>query len=340
MSSRSILGLNYMLRGLTCLGEDLSGVLGEFGIDPAHLDPGARILRDLELAIHIRIADSLKDELSALRVGTFFGFAGYGPLTMLLATADSVHAAIHVGIRYQSLTYLFGELGFCPGASASALTLQPLHLPGRAYRYRVDGELSGTIKLLLDMRQSMNLKIDILHIDIPYARPASAAAYPGILGCPVEFDSDITRIWIANHHLQTHLPTADPAAHQLYRRLCDEALRQTEEVGGDLAARVRRYLHLFRGRFPTVTEAARAFAMQERTLRAHLARASCSYRGLLEEERMRRARQLLAVHGASIEHIALELGYAESSSFIHAFARHHHLTPARFRRQITSGDAS
>ncbi len=337
MSSRSILGLNYILRGLLALGEDVSPVLAEFGLDLDRLDPEARILRDLELAIHIRIAEVIKDPLSALRVGTFFGFAGYGPLTMLLATSDTVYTAIMTGLRYQGLTYLFGDLGFLPGEAASALTIRPLQLPERAYRYRVDGELSGTLKLLLDMRQSMGLNIDVLHIDIPYAAPAQAASYPQILGCQVEFGSELTRIWVANHDLQARLPSADAAAHHLYRRLCDDALQQTSSHEGDLSARISRYLGLFRGSFPSAAETARAFALQERSLRAQLARENSCFRDLLEQERMRRARQLLLDKKDSVEAIAHELGYAEAASFIHAFVRHHQTTPARFRRQTPRG---
>ena len=49
MSTRSILGVLYILRGLRELGEDISPVLDRYGIDLDKVDPTARIERSLEL---------------------------------------------------------------------------------------------------------------------------------------------------------------------------------------------------------------------------------------------------------------------------------------------------
>ena len=110
MSNRSILGLLYILRGLRELGEDIAPVLDRYGIDLNKVDPTARIERSLELKIYVEVAYRLKDPLAGLKVGTFFGFAGYGPLTMLLMTCANSYEALKIGIRYQQLTFLFGHL--------------------------------------------------------------------------------------------------------------------------------------------------------------------------------------------------------------------------------------
>jgi AraC-like DNA-binding protein len=58
-----------------------------------------------------------------------------------------------------------------------------------------------------------------------------------------------------------------------------------------------------------------------RTLRRRLAEEGVSYRGLLDEVRGQLAQELLADGRLTVEEVAHRLGYAETSSFTHAFWR-------------------
>lgn len=335
MSTRSILGLMYTLRGLRELGEDPSPVLARYGLDLERLDPAARIDRALELRIYIELAEQLKSPLAGLRTGTFFGFTGYGPLTMLLMTCANAYEAFQTGIRYQQLTFLFGSLRFEPGQEMSALVLTPLQLPGKAYRFRVDGEISGTYKLIRDMQTTLGTDIHATGIEIPYARPEEARAYEEHFQCPVEFGKGSeVRCWISNEYLQVRFPTADATAHALFRTQCDQQLALQEATVPDkLSEKVRAHLQLFTAGFPASSEVANAFDIPERSFRRQLSLEDSSFRALLDEVRFTRARQLLQGSRLSVEAIAQQLGYAESAAFIHAFQRWAGCTPASFRQQ-------
>lgn len=332
MSTRSILGVLYILRGLRELGEDISPVLDRYGIDLDKVDPTARIARSLELKILVEIAEILKDPLAGLKVGTFFGFAGYGPLTMLLMTCANAYDALQTGIRYQELTFLFGHLSLEPGEKQSALVLRPLVLPDKAYRFRVDGEMSGTYKLIRDMQQALGVDMHALKVEIPYPRPADAAAYEAHYNCPVEFGNgpDI-RFWISNTALQLRFPTADPTAHAMYTTLCDQQLVSQRNDMELLTDKVLSHLDLFSMRFPCAAEVASAFDLSERTFRRQLSEEQTSFRELLDQVRFRKAQLLLKDSVQPVEAIALHLGYAESAAFIHAFQRWSGTTPAAFR---------
>ena len=332
MSTRSILGMLYTLRGLRELGEDIAPVLTRYGIDLEKVDPTARIDRTLELKIYVEIAEGLKDPLAGLKTGTFFGFAGYGPFTMLLMTCANAYEALQTGIRYQQLTYLFGHLRFEPGENASTLVLTPVALPPKAYRFRVDGELSGTYKLVREMQLALGVDMHALHIDIPYDRPADAEAYTAHFGCPVDFgNGSEVRFSIDNTALQLRFPTADPTAHAMYKSLCDQQLVAQRSSTEALSGKVLAHLDLFSEHFPASAEVAAAFDIAERTFRRRLSEEQTSYRELLYQVRYRKAQQLLRESTQSIEAIALQLGYAESASFIHAFQRWDGHTPAAFR---------
>ncbi len=335
MSTRSILGLVYTLRGLRELGEDMDPVLSRFGLDPDRLDPGARIDRALELRIYIELAQHLKDPLAGLRTGTFFGFTGYGPLTMLLLTCHNAYEAFQSGVRYQQLTFLFSRLGFEPGPHTSALTLQPLQLPDKAFRFRVDGETSGTYKLIRDMQATLGMNVRAEAIFIPYPEPPEAPAYEVHFQCPVHFGQtrDI-RCVMRNDYLHTRFPTADSAAHALFRQQCDAQIQQQDATPLEkLPEQLRAYLGLFSAGFPSAQEVATAFDIPERSLRRQLSQQAQSFRALLDEVKQQKAEALLQDRRLSVEAIAQQLGYAESAAFIHAFQRWTGSTPAAFRNR-------
>lgn len=340
MASRSVLGLLCILKGLREQGEDISPILERYGLQLETMDPAARIDRDMELRIYIELADLVRDPMAGLRAGTYIGFAGYGPLTMLFLTANSSYEAIRSGIRFQTLTYLYGSLRFEPGAERSALVLTPLPLPGKAFRFRVDGEVSGTYKLLRDMQGALGLDIQAAGIDMPYPRPPEATQYEALLGCPVRFGSDAVRFHLLNANLQQRFPTADAVAHQFYLSQCEQLLaaQGAEQAERRLADKVNQHLRLFNDGFPDAAAVARAFGMAERTLRRQLSQEQVSFRQLLEEVRYGRARELLAA-GLAVDDIAHRLGYAEAPAFIHAFQRWAGQSPAAFRRAQTARPA-
>jgi AraC-like DNA-binding protein len=331
MTTRSILGLIYMVQGLKHLGEDPEPVLLRHGLSSETLDPTTRIERARELRIYADWAETLHDPLVGLKMGSFFGLAGYGPLVMLLMTCATAYEALQTGVRYQRLTYLYGNLRLEPGERLSALILDPMSMGHKAFRFRVDGEVSGTLKMLRDMQATMGLDLRPERVDMPYPKPPEAAAYETHFGCPVRFGEHEARFWIRNEHLQLKLPTADPNAHALYRTLCDQQLQAQAAPSDTLADRVLNHLGLFSGHFPSADDVAKSFDMSERSLRRQLSEDGRSFRELLADARYTKARHLLKNTKLPVEDIASQIGYTESAAFIHAFRRWAGTTPREFR---------
>ncbi len=334
MSKHSILGMVYMLQGFRALGEDIAPVLARFGIDLDSIDPGAEIDRGLEMRILTETAMQIRDPLAGLKVGQHFALAGYGPFIMLLMTCDNAYQAVQEGIRYQDLTFLFSRISFEPGDKISALVLTPPPLPVAVKRVRIDGEVSGTIKLLRDMQTGIGTNFDAVAIEMPYPMPLEAAAYEAHFRCPVKFGFEQGRIWIPNAPLATRMPTGDPVAHRMYRAQCDALLSSRSQSAESMADRVRSHLGLFSDDFPAAAEVAAALGVSERTLRRQLDAEDASFRSLLDEVRADKARQLLGSGSVSVESVARQLGYAEPASFIRAFQRWTGTTPAAYRRSV------
>ena len=337
MSKHSILGLVYMLRGLRAQGEAVEPVLARYGMDLDTLDPAAEIDRGLEMRILADAAQQIRNPLAGLQVGEHFALAGYGPLVMLLMSCDNAHQAIQEGVRYQELTFLFSRLEFEPGATCSALVLTPPPLPEAIRRVRIDGEVSGTVKLLRDMQVGIGTRFDPVRVEMPYPTPPEMDAYAAHFRCPVRFGGDRARIVLPNEPLIMRMPAADPVAHRLYRAQCDALLARRRRSDDNLSARVRAHLALFADAFPAVDKVASVLGLSERTLRRQLDAEATSYRRLLDEVKAERACSLLVDGQVSVESVARQLGYGEPASFIRAFRRWTGVTPAAYRRRSAQG---
>lgn len=331
MSKRAVLGFIYTLQALQANGADLACVEERYGINVDKLSPDGQIQRALELRIYCDILPQIKDPLVGLRIGQTMSLAGYGPFIMLLMTCSNAWEAFRTGIRYQALTYLFGEMQFEPGEQESILRIKFAPLPKPCHHFLVDRDMSGTFQLIRDLQANIGVDIYPTYIRLPYAKPADTRPYEERYKCPVEFGSDAAEIGIPTEILGTPFPASNKMAFGLYQKQCDSLVMNLENTTNSIAQEVRDYLQLFVDRFPSIQEAAATFGMAERSFRRKLSEEDCSFRALLDEVRFDKAKYLLNHSNLPIETIAGQLGYTEAAAFIHAFQRWSGRTPAKYR---------
>tara|TARA_A100001391_G_scaffold41470_1_gene23799 strand:- start:17628 stop:18635 length:1008 start_codon:yes stop_codon:yes gene_type:complete len=332
MSQRSILALIYTVDLLRQRGVSCDDVLARHGLDPARLDPNGEIERDRELAVLTELLPLAGDPAFGFEMGQRFGLAGYGPLTMLLMTSRSAFEGFQLGVRYQALTYLYGELSLVPGEQDTALILKPIALPPAVRRILIDRDMTGTFRLVNDLQTQLGLDLAPREVWLPYPRPRETGFYEDYFRCPVKFDQPWAQASIRNRDLAMPLPFHNQAAQDLYRSQCDALLARRSGAREGLADRVAAYLDLFLGEFPDAARAAAAFDLAERSFRRRLGEEGRSYQKIMDEARLRKARALLADSSLSVEQIGGRLGYSEPAAFIRAFQRWTGVTPARYRR--------
>jgi len=336
MTTRSVLGLLYILRGMEAIGESSAPALAQFGLSIDQLDPTAQIDRQLELSIRVALAAKLSQPHLGLKVGQYFSLAGYGPLIMLLLTCQTIGAAVDTGVGYQALTFLYGRLRVDQTDDHVALVLSPHILPDPAYRFLLDGEMAGTFKLLRDLQASFGESAGRVRVELPIDPPIKAsivAEYRRYYGDDVSFGHIEGRFIAPRHIMNRPMLTADSAGHALYRQQCDTALQSQRTHTATWADRVHDYLGLYGHHLPSMQTTAQAFGMAERSLRYQLAQCGTTFRQLRDTLRHQQALALLADRRLSIERIAEQLGYAEAAAFIHAFARWQGMSPHQYRLQ-------
>ena len=335
MPSHSILSLRYIVNRLRELGSDPDPILARHGLDLDRIAPDGRIDCALELRLFCSLSELTSDPTAGLKLGSRLGFTGYGPFSLMLMTCSTAWEAMQASMRYQPLTYLFSKLELVPGQHSSELTYKPIDLPAWPQRLRIDLELAGSFKLVQDLGLAGGNALHLEHVSLPYPQPPEFKVYQDFFKFPVSFGDTHARIRIGNATLQKTMDSADSMANTLYRQECDKLLEiALRDSGSDLAEQVRQHLMLFQQSYPDAPSVAAVFGMSERSLRNHLSAQELSFRQLLDQVRFARACERLRQSSDSIESIALQLGYAETASFIHAFQRWSSISPARYRKQL------
>ena len=247
-------------------------------------------------------------------------------------SCETPFQATQIGVKYQKLTYLYGELSLKIFSDTSALCYLPYQLPEKVQRFIIDRDISGTYRLIEDLRAYMNLNIGMTKLWLPYPKPNNAAIIEKRYNCPIIYGQPEARFYIANEDLQRPFPSANKTACELYASQCDQLLERL--LGGDdqLSPAVKNHLSLFHNSYPNAIQVADTLGFSERTLRRKLKHEGTSFQAIIDETKYEKAQQYLKQGKESIDKIALKLGYKEAASFIRAFQRWSGMTPAKFRR--------
>jgi len=336
MTTRSILGLTYTVNGLDAMGYSPQPILKKHGLSLSKLDPFAQIERATELQILSELFEDVSDSGIGLKMGMRFGLVGYGPFSMLLMSCKNAYEACRTGVRYQSITYLFGELRLELGTEVTAICLQPTTLPGKLNRIIIDRDVSGTYRLIQDILKNIEQSVKLVEVWFSYPKPDDLKPYEDLFECELKFDQPYCRLAIKNTDLTIPFPNANPTAFDYYRAQCDQIIAKRTDSIEQLSDKICKHLELFVYELPSIIEVAEAFGLAERTLRRQLKNEETSFQKILDSVRFEKAKSLLKKTKLPIEEVGSRLGYQEAASFNHAFHRWSGTTPSKFRKGLVN----
>lgn len=190
------------------------------------------------------------------------------------------------------------------------------------------GQLVAGISQLLATVIGSNLR-ESVRIEWPFPRPVWAEEYQR-LATTNQFGCDKLRIHVDSALLNSPSLAADEEALHLATRECERQL-QRQHQGGSLSQRVRQRLASCEGGMPSLEAMAEIEHVSPRTFIRHLQAERQTYQALLDDVRQELACWLLLQTDASIEAIAEQLGYVDTSNFSRTFRRWLGLTPSAFR---------
>lgn len=328
---RGVAGIGLLVRfaGEHGLGEE--DALAGSGLTAADLaDPEREVGARQELAVVRNLVAAIGDEPGVgLALGTRYHATTFGMLGFAFLSSPTLRDAMDLALRYVDLSFTFTGLNGSLTEDAVRLVLDDRTLPADVAGFLVERDLSAILSVVGELLPG---GIPVRSVEFRAPRPSDVEVYTAGLGVRPEFGRAANVAVFDPAVMDRPLPQADPVTVAACEARC-RALVSARRARTGIAHEVRDRLAGVRAARLDMEAVARELSLSPRTLRRRLDEAGTTFRALRDEVRAALADDLLAGGGLSVEDVAVRLGYAEATSFIHAFRRWHGTTPARYARQ-------
>src|SRR5262249_15553830 len=127
---------------------------------------------------------------------------------------------------------------------------------------------------------------------LPYRRPAHAAAYERMFGCPVMFDAGKMEWHFDAAVLNAPCPNANPITADVCKRFCERMFESLPDET-DLTRSIRTACLNSRGAFPSADEMSERLGLSVRTLHRRLAQEGKHYQDIVDDVRRSLAEEFL-----------------------------------------------
>ena len=337
-AAHSMLGLGALVAEMADQGISAEALLQGTGLTPRHFtDPQAR-MSDAQKVTIFRNARRLSTVPDlGLRAGARQRLSDFGVYGYALVSSPTFGDAVALGVRHIKLAGPVLEKRFrIEGDTAIFEGRDPLAL-GELLPLVTEYWFSSVHKLgtcILEGTMPSRLLL------LPYPRPAHAAAYERLFGCPVRFDAGTLEWHFDAQMLGMPCPNANPITAELCVNLCERLLRSLPEET-DLERSIRTACFNSCGDFPALDEMATRLGLSVRTLQRRLTELGRHYQEIVDEVRQALAIEFLTQTTLSVEEVGQRVGFSEATNFRKAFRKWTGQAPGHYRsRQAESTSVS
>jgi AraC-like DNA-binding protein len=320
-----------MLDACARLGLDTDAILCAAKLDRATLDdPDARIPIEQAGALWEQAYALSGDPNLALHAIEVLPFGAYRVIDFLAASAPTIGAALAKVADYFPLINDVVRLPYVVGEVEVTFGLEAPSRPAVMTRPYAEYTLAA---VFLRTRTATNLRFPLIAVEFSHPAPADIREHERIFECRVVFGAPRCRLVIARDVWETPRADSNPVLYSVLDTHARMLLERRPAAPG-LAGRVREAIESeLRGGNPGLESIARNLAMSGRTLQRRLRDEGVVFNALLDAARFEAAKAYLAERDLAGAEVAYLLGFAEPSSFNHAFKRWSGRTPTEYRRQ-------
>lgn len=289
--------------------------------DEARLEPATVVC-----LIQAAIAATGKPWLG-LDLGWQTPVSAHGDLAYAAVTAPDLGKALAVLARYGALrddtfTWTFS----CHPQGGTLRAVQRTDW-GAANTFVMDTVVAAFLRVL---EAAIGYWPDGVRLGLPIPKPPWAAQYARVSPLQVCFAEPALSFEFARATLALPCIGADATAHANACRACESVLLSVSSAG--YTHKVSRALaQAGAGHYPQLDEVATKCGVSNRTLMRHLRAENTSFQALLDADRKGRAQWLLQQKRLSVEEVAAQLGYADTSNFSRTVRRWFGVTPRAMR---------
>jgi AraC-like DNA-binding protein len=309
-------------------GVRADGLLSKAGLTHAQIeDRKARLGVESQMKFLELAAEALHDDALGFHLALDFDLREIGLLYYVAASSGTVADALIKAERYCHLANEGISLRFA--AKDMAITLRYVGVERRSDRHQIEFWLTSIIRM---NRVLTNRRLVPSRVKVAHHRRTTPAEVRSLLGCEIEFGSDIDEIVFPRSVGLMPIESADHHLNDLLVTFCEEALAHRKPGGVSLRSRVENAIApLLPHREARAEEIARRLGMSHRTLARRLASEGLTFTAILDELKIDLAKSYLKKDELPISQTAWLLGYGEVSAFTHAFRRWTGMTPRQWR---------
>lgn len=332
---RGIASVTVMTEYAAEYGVPATRLLSGSGITAADLDdPAAQIPAEAELAVVRNLVATLGDVAAlGVEVGRRYRLSTFGIFGFACVTSPTLREAISLALRYYRLGFAFCTPIVEYRRDDVVAWIHHELIPPDVQQFLVERDIVAMHRVMGDL---LGHDFTFARIEFGYAEPPHADRLEHVLGARPRFGREHTMFTVSPKILAQPLPQANHQTWAVCIAQCRDLVQRRSARTG-IAAEVRERLLPGSGATgittpPPIEAVARELNVSVRTLRRRLTEAGTSYRALLDEVRRALAQEMLSSTPLTVDDVAIRLGYAEATPFIHAFKRWTGTTPAAYRR--------
>lgn len=315
---------------------ELQTVLSGTGLKAVDLYPGNQesIAGELFFDIMQRLLELRNSPTINLDIGANTQLSVMWPLNEYFLNAPDLYSAMSAPPEYQPLRVPFLR---------SKLSLEEHYLKIELILFvDIDEEqLQGLSEVYFQIIQTLahryiGEKIPNCHFNFSHAAPDYHERYQDYFHGDCHFDTNQNSYYIPIEYARKANPKANADAYQLAQDICRQQLKQIPNHSLTMADRVCRTL-LSQPLGKMHEEAvAKALFVSKRTLARRLENEGKKFRQVREELLAELASRQLRESAASVESIAVLLGYSDVANFRRAFKRWFSKSPSEYRQSFNN----
>lgn len=258
--------------------------------------------------------------------------SAHGDLAYAAVTAPDLGSALTVLARYGALRDDTFSWTLTHGQQGATLQATQQTDWGPANVFVMDTVVAAFLRVI---EACIGHWPDGVRLDLPFARPAWAAQYARVSPLLVCFAQPSLSFTFEPGALAAPCIACDTQAHANACRACEAALSAL--ASASYTHKVARTLAMAGAtRYPQLNALAAQCGVSPRTLMRQLRAEGTSFQALLDADRKARAQLLLQQQGLSVEDVAAQLGYADTSNFSRTVRRWFGVTPRALRQALPS----
>lgn len=313
--------------------EQTAALFEHYGISRELLDnPTAQIEFEALYNAVFDLLDKFDLKDAGLAIGKKLHVSSHGTLGMAIISATTVGQAIEDAAKYYKTTINFADMKLYYEDDFAVIEIIANYDNADMSRIVVE-------TLMLTFQNAIEFvsgkALDSAIIVFGYPPPDYATDYSRYFSGEVRFNGDKHKIMLPKAIMDMRCVSGDKQIH----RLAEEQLQQKMQDIRDNNLTVQHVLNLMRrspASMPGLNDLAQIFNVSSRTMIRHFQAEGTNYRALRDQIQKELATDSLRNTDNSVEVIAMETGYKDTTSFRRAFKRWCECTPSEYRSQHRS----